>query len=99
MGRVLVAARIAKGWSQRRLAKELAISPAAICKAEREEYEGVTAERAQRILDALGVEIHVSAQFKEPSAARGTVTRSLVPGREQWAASSAAPLAETSVGS
>ena len=63
IGRILVAARLSKEWTQRRLAEELEISPAAISKAEREEYQGVTAERAQRILDALGVALQISAKL------------------------------------
>ena len=54
VGELLIAARIAAGVSQRDLAERLGVSEAQISRDERNEYHGVTVERAQRVMDALG---------------------------------------------
>lgn len=56
LGRVLVAARIALGLTQRELSKRLAVDESQISRDERNDYHGITVDRASRILDALGVE-------------------------------------------
>lgn len=53
IGRLLIALRIANGISQRELADRLGVSESVVSRDERNEYHGVTVERAQRILDAL----------------------------------------------
>lgn len=53
IGRQLIALRIANGWSQRELAQRLGVSEAVVSGDERNEYHGITVERAQRIFDAL----------------------------------------------
>ena len=53
VGRVLIAVRIASGLTQKDLANRLGVSEAQVSRDERNEYHGVTLERAQRILDAL----------------------------------------------
>ena len=55
IGQWLIGTRIAKGWSLSRLADELDVSVQQVSRDEQNEYEGITARRAQRILDALGV--------------------------------------------
>lgn len=55
LGRTLIGIRIALGISQKELAQKLNVSEGQISKDERNEYHGVTLEKAQRILDALGV--------------------------------------------
>ncbi len=55
LGRLLIASRIAKGISQRELAQRLEVSEAQVSRDERNEYHGLTVERAMRILNALGV--------------------------------------------
>jgi ribosome-binding protein aMBF1 (putative translation factor) len=55
LGRYLIQARIAKGWSPRDLAAALGVDEALISRDEKDEYQGITKERVQRILDALGV--------------------------------------------
>ena len=57
MGRLLIALRISKGITQRELAERLQVSESQVSRDERNEYHGVTVERANRILEALGVEI------------------------------------------
>jgi DNA-directed RNA polymerase specialized sigma subunit len=54
VGTLLIALRIANGLSQKELADKLEVSEAQVSRDERNEYHGVTVERAQRILDAMG---------------------------------------------
>ncbi|HXI19088.1 MAG TPA: helix-turn-helix transcriptional regulator [Chloroflexota bacterium] len=57
VGRILIAVRIAKGLSQRELAARLRVSESVVSRDERNEYHGITLERAQRILDALNAKV------------------------------------------
>lgn len=57
VGRLLVALRIAQGLSQRDLAERLGVHVSQVSRDERNEYHGVTIDRAERVLDALGVEV------------------------------------------
>jgi DNA-directed RNA polymerase specialized sigma subunit len=66
VGRLLIALRLANGLSQRELADRLGVSEAVVSRDERNEYHGITVERAQRILDALH-EVLV-ARVEEPTA-------------------------------
>jgi DNA-directed RNA polymerase specialized sigma subunit len=54
VGTLLIALRIANGLSQKELATRLGVSEAQVSRDERNEYHGVTVERAQRVLDAMG---------------------------------------------
>lgn len=62
VGRWLIGARIARGWSLSRLAEELGVSVQQVSRDEKNEYQGITARRAQRILDALGVRFRLEAE-------------------------------------
>ncbi len=53
VGTLLIALRIANGLSQRELAEKLAVSEAQVSRDERNEYRGITVDRAQRVLDAM----------------------------------------------
>ena len=64
LGRSLVALRIALGLTQRELASRLGVHESQVSRDERNEYHGITVERASRILDALGV--HLTSQFEGP---------------------------------
>jgi len=68
LGRVLIALRIANGLTQSQMAQRLGVSAAVVSRDEKNEYHGITLERAQRILDALG-EI-VTATVGEPASGR-----------------------------
>lgn len=57
VGRLLIALRIAQGISQRDLAQRLGVHESQVSRDERNEYHGVTLERANRVLDALGVDL------------------------------------------
>lgn len=68
-GRLLVAMRIAQGISQRELAQRLGVHESQISRDERNEYFGITLERASKIVDALGYKIKtkvdVDATYKD----------------------------------
>jgi len=55
IGRWLIGARIAKGWSLNDLADALDVLVQQVSRDENNEYQGISTERVQRILDALGV--------------------------------------------
>jgi ribosome-binding protein aMBF1 (putative translation factor) len=64
LGRTLVALRIALGLTQRQLAERLEVNESQVSRDERNEYHGVTVDRASRILDALGVTLR--SAFEAP---------------------------------
>ncbi|HOB74741.1 MAG TPA: helix-turn-helix domain-containing protein [Phycisphaerae bacterium] len=57
LGQLLVSLRIAQGLTQRQLAERLGVHETQVSRDERNEYHGITLERAAKILEALGVEI------------------------------------------
>jgi len=59
-GHLLVSLRIAKGITQRDLANRLDVHESVVSRDERNEYHGITVERAVRILDALGVHLRTT---------------------------------------
>ena len=62
IGRLLIALRIANGLPQKELARRLGVSEAVVSRDERNEYHGVSIERAQRILDALQATVSVRVE-------------------------------------
>lgn len=64
LGRTLVALRIALGLTQRELAERLNVHESQVSRDERNEYHGMTIDRASRILDALGVQL--KSAFEQP---------------------------------
>jgi len=66
LGHLLIALRIAQGVSQRELAKRLEVHESQVSRDERNEYFGVTLERAGRILEALNVRLRTRVEV-EPS--------------------------------
>lgn len=57
IGHLLISLRISRGMSQRELADLLGVNESQISRDERNEYHGITLERAARILDALGAKL------------------------------------------
>jgi Helix-turn-helix len=55
IGPMLVGIRIAMGLSQRELAEKLGVHESQVSRDERNEYFGITVDRASRILEVLGV--------------------------------------------
>ena len=68
-GRLLVSLRVFKGVSQRELAERLGVHESQVSRDERNEYRGVTLERAGRVLAALGAELTTTVEAAgEPAA-------------------------------
>jgi len=65
IGRLLIGLRIAQGLSQRELAERLGVNESQVSRNERNEYHGVTLERAARILDALRAEVLTTVESCE----------------------------------
>ena len=67
-GHLLISLRIAQGMSQRELAKRLNVHESQVSRDERNEYFGITLERAVRVLDALDVRLHTKVEVDPPRA-------------------------------
>jgi DNA-binding Xre family transcriptional regulator len=65
LGHMLICLRIAKDVTQNKLAERLGVDPSQVSRDERNEYHGITVERAARILEALGVKIRVECDIQE----------------------------------
>ena len=76
LGHMLVALRIARGLTQRELATRLGIHASQVSRDERNEYHGITVDRASRVLDAMGVQLR--SFFEQPVLPNGP--------DEQWLA-------------
>ncbi len=66
LGHLLISIRIAQGISQRELAKRLNVHESQVSRDERNEYFGITLERAIKILDALNVRLHTKVEIEPP---------------------------------
>jgi ribosome-binding protein aMBF1 (putative translation factor) len=66
LGQMLISLRIAQGISQRELAKRLGVHESQVSRDERNEYYGITLERAIKILDALNVRLHTKVEIAPP---------------------------------
>ena len=65
-GHLLISVRIAQGVSQRELAKRLNVHESQVSRDERNEYFGISLERAVKILDALNVRLHTKVEIPPP---------------------------------
>jgi ribosome-binding protein aMBF1 (putative translation factor) len=65
-GHLLISLRIAQGISQRELARRLNVHESQVSRDERNEYFGITLERAVKILDALSVRLHTKVEIQPP---------------------------------
>src|SRR5262249_10220696 len=63
LGHLLISLRIAQGVSQRELAKRLNVHESQVSRDERNEYFGITLERAVKVLDALNVRLHTTVEI------------------------------------
>lgn len=54
MGRLLVALRMRRGWSQSRLAEELGVAKSQVCRDEKNEYHGASIQKFNKITKVLG---------------------------------------------
>ena len=66
LGHLLIAVRIAQGISQRELAKRLEVHESQVSRDERNEYFGITLERAMKILDALNAHLRTKVELEPP---------------------------------
>ena len=64
LGHLLIALRIAQGMSQRELARKLGVHESQVSRDERNEYFGITLERANRVLEALNVRLHSRVELE-----------------------------------
>lgn len=58
-----MALRIARGLTQRELAERLSVHESQVSRDERNDYHGITVERATRVLDALSVRMKSEFEF------------------------------------
>jgi DNA-binding XRE family transcriptional regulator len=66
IGLSLIALRIANGLTQRQLAERLGVNEAQVSKDEKNEYHGISVDRAQRIIDAMGGSVTVAVSAEPP---------------------------------
>jgi DNA-binding XRE family transcriptional regulator len=65
IGRILIGLRIAAGLTQRQLAERLEVSETQVSRDERNEYHGITVDRAQRIIEAMHGQVSIHASRAE----------------------------------
>ena len=61
VGRLLIAARLARGLSQRELADGIGVHESQVSRDERNEYQGISLERAAQILEVLEIDLVIRA--------------------------------------
>lgn len=67
LGHLLISLRIARGMTQRELSAKLGVNESQVSRDERNEYHGITLDRAARVLDALGVELRTTVEVRPES--------------------------------
>ncbi|MBL9118528.1 MAG: helix-turn-helix transcriptional regulator [Phycisphaerae bacterium] len=72
LGQILIGLRIARGMTQRQLAEQLGVNESMVSRDERNEYHGITVERAMRVLDALGVRLVTRVEVEPMHAPSGS---------------------------
>lgn len=65
IGRFLIGLRIAENITQAELARRLGVNESVVSRDERNDYHGISVERAQRIIDALQGKVTVAVQAHE----------------------------------
>lgn len=71
LGQTLIGLRISRGMTQRELAERLDVHESMVSRDERNEYHGITVERAARVLDALGVRLVTRVEVEPMQASKG----------------------------
>jgi len=72
LGQILIGLRIVSGLTQRQLAECLGVHESQVSRDERNDYHGVTIDRANRIIDAMGFVLHYTVA---PTNPRGSSKR------------------------
>ncbi len=67
LGRWLIGVRITRGLSQKELAALLGVSEAQVSRDERNDYHGITLERAQSLLERMGVQYRIEEGVFSPA--------------------------------
>ena len=67
LGQLLIGLRVHLGITQRQLAERLGVSETMVSRDERNEYHGITVERAARVLEALNARIETRVVTVGPS--------------------------------
>jgi len=80
LGGMLVALRVALGVTQRELAERLGVHESQVSRDERNEYHGITVERASRVLDALNVRMTSGVDEPVSTSMVDSQTGARVPG-------------------
>jgi len=65
-GPLMISLRIAQGISQRELAQRLSVHESQVPRDERNEYFGITLDRAMKVLDALNVLLRSKVEINTP---------------------------------
>ncbi len=68
IGRLLIGARISRGMSQRELARRLGVAESSVSRDEKNQYKGISTARAERVFDALGINVKIAAVNSEARA-------------------------------
>lgn len=71
LGQLLIGLRLHLGITQRELADRLGVDGTAVSRDERNEYHGITVDRAARVLEALGARIETRVVTIGPSRSIG----------------------------
>jgi DNA-binding XRE family transcriptional regulator len=66
VGRLLIGLRIASGLTQKDLAKCLGVAEAQVSRDERNEYHGISLDRAQKIIRIFGVHLETKIALDRP---------------------------------
>jgi ribosome-binding protein aMBF1 (putative translation factor) len=66
VGRLLVSLRIHRGLTQREFADRLGVHESQVSRDERNEYHGITVNRAARLFEILGVRLHTTVETVGP---------------------------------
>jgi predicted XRE-type DNA-binding protein len=69
LGQLLVSLWIARGMSQKQLAKLLDVHESQVSRDERNKYHGISIERASRVLEALGAQLTTTIELQPLQAA------------------------------
>lgn len=64
LGQTLIGLRISRGMTQRELARRLNVDETMVSRDERNEYHGITVQRAGRVLDALGARLVTKVELE-----------------------------------
>jgi transcriptional regulator with XRE-family HTH domain len=71
IGELLIAARLARGLSQRELSERLEIHESQVSRDERNEYQGISVERAVQVLEVLSIDLEIQARLQQPAGDPG----------------------------